>query len=140
MAETQYSDKVLNLLENPPNVGSLDKELPNVGTGRVGSPVCGDVMIFQIMLDEDDKIVDAKFKTFGCAAAIASASLATTKIIGKTIEEALKVRNMDIAKELQLPPIKVHCSVLAEDAIRKAVEDYRSKQSSPAENVKPCRS
>src|SRR6187200_1230561 len=123
-----YSKKVLEHYENPQNVGTLDKNKPNVGTGLVGAPECGDVMRLQIEVDpETQKIVDAKFKTFGCGSAIASSSLATEWLKGKTIDEALTIDNMDIVEELALPPVKIHCSVLAEDAIKAAIQDYRKK-------------
>lgn len=123
-----YGDKVIDHFRNPRNVGSLDKEEPNVGTGVVGAPECGDVMKLQIMCDEDDHIVDAKFKTFGCGSAIASSSLATEWIKGKHIDQAMEIKNSEIAQELSLPPVKIHCSVLAEDAIRAAIADYRKKR------------
>jgi len=122
-----YSDKVIDHYEHPRNVGSLDKKAADVGTGLVGAPECGDVMKLQIQV-EGDKIVDAKFKTFGCGSAIASSSLATEWIKGKTIDEALQIRNTEIVKELSLPPVKIHCSVLAEDAIKAAVADYKAKR------------
>ncbi len=122
-----YSQKVMDLFQNPKNVGSFDEGEPNVGTGVVGSPACGDVMQLQIKVNEQGIIEDARFKTFGCGSAIASASLATEWLKGKTLEEALKIKNIEIAKELDLPPIKVHCSVLAEDAIRGAIEDYQKR-------------
>ena len=122
-----YSNKVIDHYENPRNVGSLDKEADEVGTGLVGAPECGDVMKLQIQV-EGDTIVDAKFKTFGCGSAIASSSLATEWIKGKTVDEALAIRNTEIVEELSLPPVKIHCSVLAEDAIKAAVADYKSKQ------------
>lgn len=122
-----YSDKVLDHYNNPRNVGSLDKSKADVGTGIVGAPECGDVMKLQIEV-EGDRIVDAKFKTFGCGSAIASSSLATEWIKGKTIDEALQIDNTQIVQELSLPPVKIHCSVLAEDAIKSAVSDYKSKQ------------
>ncbi|HUT59784.1 MAG TPA: iron-sulfur cluster assembly scaffold protein [Phycisphaerae bacterium] len=133
-----YNELFNDHFANPRNVGSLDKSCPDVGTGVVGSPVCGDVMKFQIRVAEDGKIVDAKFKTFGCGAAIASSSLATEKIVGRTVDEALKLKNTEIARELELPPIKVHCSVLAADAIAKAVEDWRAKngKAAPLEDAK----
>ena len=124
-----YSDKVIEHAENPRNVGTLDKEDPNVGTGLVGAPACGDVMRLQIRVREDGVIEDAKFKTFGCGSAIASSSLATEWLKGRTLEEAGEIRNTDIVKELNLPPVKIHCSVLAEDAIKSAIEDFRKKQS-----------
>lgn len=120
--------KVVDHYENPRNVGSLDKNKKNVGTGLVGAPACGDVMKLQIQVDETGKIVDARFKTFGCGSAIASSSLATEWVKGKSVDEALKIKNTDIAKELCLPPVKLHCSMLAEDAIKAALSDYRLKQ------------
>lgn len=122
-----YSDKVIDHYEHPRNVGSLDKEAADVGTGIVGAPECGDVMKLQIQV-EDGVIKDAKFKTFGCGSAIASSSLATEWLKGRTVEEATKIRNVDIVEELALPPVKIHCSVLAEDAIKQAIADYQSKQ------------
>ena len=122
-----YSDKVIDHYENPRNVGSLDKTDENVGTGLVGAPACGDVMRLQIKVTDEGRIEDAKFKTYGCGSAIASSSLVTEWIKGRTIDEALKIKNADIAEHLSLPPVKIHCSVLAEDAIRAAIEDYRSK-------------
>jgi nitrogen fixation NifU-like protein len=128
-----YSDKVLDHYNNPRNVGSFDKTLPNVGTGIVGAPECGDVMKLQVKVnDETGVIEDAKFKTFGCGSAIASSSLATEWLKGKTVEEALDIKNTDIVNELSLPPVKIHCSVLAEDAIKAAIGDYKKKRS-PAE-------
>ena len=121
-----YSDKVLDHYNNPRNVGSLDKDANNVGTGIVGAPECGDVMKLQIRVEED-RIVDAKFKTYGCGSAIASSSLATEWLKGKTVDEALEIKNTDIVDELQLPPVKIHCSVLAEDAIRAALQDVKDK-------------
>lgn len=121
-----YSDKVLDHYNNPRNVGSLDKDANNVGTGIVGAPECGDVMKLQIQVEED-RIVDAKFKTYGCGSAIASSSLATEWLKGKTVDEALEIKNTDIVDELQLPPVKIHCSVLAEDAIRAALQDVKDK-------------
>ncbi|MEO5345592.1 MAG: Fe-S cluster assembly scaffold IscU [Magnetococcus sp. YQC-9] len=123
-----YNEKVLDHYENPRNVGSLDKGDAQVGTGMVGAPACGDVMKLQIRVNEDGVINDAKFKTFGCGSAIAASSLVTEWVKGKTIDEALAIKNKDIADELALPPVKIHCSVLAEDAIKSAVADYRSKQ------------
>ena len=120
--------KVVDHYENPRNVGSLDKTSKNVGTGLVGAPACGDVMKLQIQVDEKGKIVDARFKTFGCGSANASSSLATEWVKGKTVEEALTIKNTDIAKELCLPPVKLHCSMLAEDAIKAALADYKLKQ------------
>ena len=122
-----YSQKVLDHYENPRNVGSLDREADNVGTGIVGAPECGDVMKLQIQVDENDNIVDAKFKTFGCGSAIASSSLATEWIKGRKIDDALQIKNTDIVQELALPPVKIHCSILAEDAIKAAVADYKKK-------------
>jgi len=124
-----YSQKVVDHFENPRNVGSLDPDDPNVGTGVVGSPACGDVLKFQIRVDENRRIVEARFKTFGCGSAIASSSLATEWIRGRTLEEALALRNTDLVQELALPPVKVHCSVLAEDAIRAAVQNLMEKLS-----------
>ena len=122
-----YSEKVIGHYENPKNVGTLDKSLPNVGTGLVGAPECGDVMRLQIKVEEGI-ITDAKFKTFGCGSAIAASSLATEWLKGKSVDEALTIDNMDLVEELNLPPVKIHCSVLAEDAIRSAINDYRVKQ------------
>jgi len=122
-----YSNKVINHFENPQNVGSLNRDDPNVGTGLVGAPACGDVMKLQLKINEDGIIEDAKFKTFGCGSAIASSSLITTLVKGKHFNEAAAIANSDIAKELSLPPVKIHCSVLAEDAIKAAIEDYRIK-------------
>ena len=121
-----YDNKVIDHYENPRNVGSLDKESEDVGTGLVGAPECGDVMKLQIQV-EDNRIVDAKFKTFGCGSAIASSSLATEWVKGKSIDDAYKIENTEIVEELSLPPVKIHCSVLAEDAIKAAIEDYRKK-------------
>lgn len=123
-----YSDKVLDHYENPRNVGSLDKNDPQVGTGMVGAPACGDVMKLMIKVNDDGIIEDAKFKTYGCGSAIASSSLVTEWLKGRTIEEAYAIKNSDIAEELALPPVKIHCSVLAEDAIKAAVADIRAKQ------------
>jgi len=123
-----YSDKVIDHYENPRNVGQLDEKAKNVGTGMVGAPACGDVMRLQIEVNEEGVIEDAKFKTYGCGSAIASSSLLTEWVKGKTLEEAQQIKNTDIAEELALPPVKVHCSVLAEDAIKAAIEDYASKQ------------
>ena len=123
-----YSDKVLDHFKNPRNVGVLNKEAKNVGTGLVGAPECGDVMRLQIEVDEESGVIrDAKFKTFGCGSAIASSSLATEWLKGKSLDEAASIDNMDIVEELALPPVKIHCSVLAEDAIKAAIEDYRQK-------------
>jgi nitrogen fixation NifU-like protein len=128
-----YSDKVLDHYNNPRNVGSLDKKSANVGTGMVGAPECGDVMKLQIQVNDESGIIeDAKFKTFGCGSAIASSSLATEWLKGKTVDEALAIKNTDIVNELALPPVKIHCSVLAEDAIKAAISDYRTKQSAKA--------
>jgi nitrogen fixation NifU-like protein len=131
-----YSDKVIDHYENPRNVGSLPKDDPNVGTGLVGAPECGDVMKLQVRVDPETGVIgDAKFKTFGCGSAIASSSLATEWLKGKTVDEALAIKNTDIVNELSLPPVKIHCSVLAEDAIKAAISDYRKKQetSKPAQ-------
>ena len=123
-----YSEKVIDHYQNPKNVGTLDKSAKNVGTGLVGAPECGDVMRLQIEVDETTgMITDAKFKTFGCGSAIASSSLATEWLKGKSVDDALKIDNMDIVEELNLPPVKIHCSVLAEDAIKSAINDYRVK-------------
>ena len=130
-----YSSKVVEHAENPRNVGTLDKSDPSVGTGLVGAPACGDVMRLQIRVSEEGVIEDAKFKTFGCGSAIASSSLATEWIKGKTIDEAAKIKNVDIVNELNLPPVKIHCSVLAEDAIKSAIEDYRQKRANKAPKV-----
>ena len=124
-----YSDKVLEHYEKPHNVGSLDSGSNRVGTGLVGAPECGDVMKLQIQVDDDNKIIDAKFKTFGCGSAIASSSLATEWVKGRTIDEASTIQNTEIVEELSLPPVKIHCSVLAEDAIKAAIKDFKSKQS-----------
>jgi len=125
-----YSPKVIDHFDNPQNVGSLDKSDPNVGTGLVGAPACGDVMKLQIQIDENGVIREAKFKTFGCGSAIASSSLITTMVKGLTLEEASSISNADVAKELSLPPVKIHCSVLAEDAIKAAIKNYREKNES----------
>jgi len=122
-----YSDKVIDHYTNPRNVGTLDKASHKVGTGLVGAPECGDVMRLQIQVDDNNVITDAKFKTFGCGSAIASSSLATEWLKGKSIDDAMKIDNMDIVEELALPPVKIHCSVLAEDAIKAAINDYRVK-------------
>lgn len=127
-----YSEKVIDHYENPRNVGTLDKEDPSVGTGLVGAPACGDVMRLQIKVNDDGVIEDARFKTFGCGSAIASSSLATEWIKGKHVDEAEKLQNSQIAEELSLPPVKIHCSVLAEDAIKSAIEDYRKKRAARA--------
>ncbi len=134
-----YSEKVIDHYENPRNVGSLPKDDPNVGTGLVGAPECGDVMKLQIKVNPETGVIDdAKFKTFGCGSAIASSSLATEWLKGKTIEEAEKIKNTQIVEELSLPPVKIHCSVLAEDAIRAAIKDYKKKQpkEEPATDIK----
>ena len=123
-----YSDKVLDHYENPRNVGTLDKDDSSVGTGMVGAPACGDVMKLQIKVGDDGIIEDAKFKTYGCGSAIASSSLLTEWVKGQSVDEALKIKNSDIAEELALPPVKIHCSVLAEDAIKAALADYKGKQ------------
>jgi nitrogen fixation NifU-like protein len=123
-----YSDKVIEHYENPRNVGTMDKEDPNVGTGLVGAPACGDVMRLQIKVSDEGVIEDAKFKTFGCGSAIASSSLATEWIKGKHVDEAATIQNSQIAEELNLPPVKIHCSVLAEDAIKSAIEDFKQKK------------
>lgn len=125
-----YSDKVIDHYEHPRNVGVLDKDSASVGTGMVGAPACGDVMRLQIQVSDDGIIQDAKFKTYGCGSAIASSSLLTEWVKGKTLDEAKQIKNTDIAEELALPPVKVHCSVLAEDAIRAAISDFQSKQDS----------
>lgn len=132
-----YSDKVLDHYNHPRNVGSLDKSDPNVGTGMVGAPECGDVMKLQLKVNPDTGVIeDAKFKTFGCGSAIASSSLATEWVKGKTVDEALTIKNSEIVNELSLPPVKIHCSVLAEDAIKAAIEDYKKKQTArPAEQL-----
>ncbi len=122
-----YSEKVIDHYTNPRNVGTLDKASHKVGTGLVGAPECGDVMRLQIQVDDNNMITDAKFKTFGCGSAIASSSLATEWLKGKSIDDAMKIDNMDIVEELALPPVKIHCSVLAEDAIKAAINDYRVK-------------
>lgn len=123
-----YSEKVIDHYENPRNVGKMDADAPNVGTGMVGAPACGDVMRLQIEVDDNGIIKDAKFKTYGCGSAIASSSLATEWMKGKTLDEAEQIKNTTIAEELALPPVKIHCSVLAEDAIKAAVRDYKEKQ------------
>ncbi|MFV9891512.1 MAG: Fe-S cluster assembly scaffold IscU [Rickettsia conorii subsp. raoultii] len=125
-----YSKKVIDHYENPRNVGSLDKENKNVGTGLVGAPACGDVMKLQIAVDDDGIITDAKFKTFGCGSAIASSSLVTEWVKGRLVEDAATIKNTEIAKELSLPPVKLHCSLLAEDAIKAAIADYKQKKES----------
>ncbi len=128
-----YSDKVLDHYENPRNVGSLDKNDPNVGTGMVGAPACGDVMKLMIKVNEAGIIEDAKFKTYGCGSAIASSSLVTEWLKGRTIDQAYSIKNSEIAEELALPPVKIHCSVLAEDAIKAAVADIKAKQAAKQE-------
>ena len=130
-----YSDKVLDHYENPRNVGSMDKNDASVGTGMVGAPACGDVMKLQIKVNKDGIIEDAKFKTYGCGSAIASSSLVTEWVKGKTLDEARTIKNSDIAEELALPPVKIHCSVLAEDAIKAAIEDFQGKQGEKAKTA-----
>ena len=131
-----YSQKVIDHYENPRNVGTFAKEEQNVGTGLVGAPACGDVMKLQIKVNPETGVIeDAKFKTFGCLSAIAASSLATEQLKGKTLEEARKIRNVEIAEELSLPPVKIHCSVLAEDAIKQAISDYQSKASPNTESA-----
>src|SRR4051812_48324579 len=125
-----YSEKLLDHYDNPRNIGSFDKKEGDVGTGLVGAPACGDVMKLQIKVGADGRIADAKFKTFGCGSAIASSSLATEWVKGKTLDEAEKIKNTEIAQHLSLPPVKIHCSVLAEDAIKAAIKDFRDKQGS----------
>jgi nitrogen fixation NifU-like protein len=130
-----YSDKVIDHYNNPRNVGNLDKKDPNVGTGLVGAPECGDVMKLQIKINPETNIIeDARFKTFGCGSAIASSSLATEWVKGRTVDQALELKNTEIVKELNLPPVKIHCSVLAEDAIKAAINDYRTKQQNQTTN------
>ncbi|EGD74381.1 iron-sulfur cluster assembly enzyme ISCU [Salpingoeca rosetta] len=128
----KYHENVLDHYENPRNVGSLDKSKKTVGTGVVGAPACGDVMKLQIEVDDEGRIVEAKFKTFGCGSAIASSSLATVMLKGKTLDEAMSIKNTDLAKELRLPPVKLHCSMLAEDAIHAAIKDYTTKNEAQA--------
>ena len=130
-----YGDKVLEHYENPRNVGTMDKSDPNVGTGLVGAPACGDVMRLQVRISDDGRIEDAKFKTFGCGSAIASSSLVTEWVKGKSVEEAVKITNREIAKELALPPVKIHCSVLAEDAIKAAIADWKKKKALVAQQA-----
>src|SRR5918993_1476705 len=132
-----YSDKVLDHYNNPRNVGSMDKSSPDVGTGMVGAPECGDVMKLQVKVNPSTGVIEeAKFKTFGCGSAIASSSLATEMLKGKTVDEALQIRNTELVNELSLPPVKIHCSVLAEDAIKAAIQDYKKKQvGAPKETV-----
>jgi nitrogen fixation NifU-like protein len=132
-----YSEKLLDHYENPRNVGTLDKDDPSVGTGLVGAPACGDVMRLQIRVSPEGVIEDARFKTFGCGSAIASSSLATEWIKGKNIDEAATIKNSQIAEELSLPPVKIHCSVLAEDAIKSAIEDYKQKRAARAALSEP---
>jgi nitrogen fixation NifU-like protein len=134
-----YSDKVLDHYENPRNVGSFDQEDQDVGTGMVGAPACGDVMKLQIKVSDDGVIEDAKFKTYGCGSAIASSSLVTEMLKGKTLDQALDIKNTHIAEELALPPVKIHCSVLAEDAIRAAITDYRSKNETETAGYDACK-
>lgn len=131
---SMYHKNVIDHYENPRNVGSFDKDDDNVGTGLVGAPACGDVMKLQIKVDDDGKIIDAKFKTFGCGSAIASSSLATEWVKGKKMADATQIKNTDIAKELSLPPVKLHCSMLAEDAINAAINDYQTKKRKRQEN------
>ncbi|HCH26593.1 MULTISPECIES: Fe-S cluster assembly scaffold IscU [Psychrobacter] len=128
-----YSDQVIDHYENPRNVGNLDKNAKNVGTGMVGAPACGDVMRLQIQVDDNGIIEDARFKTYGCGSAIASSSLVTEWLKGKSLDQAGEIKNMDIAEELALPPVKVHCSVLAEDAIKAAISDYKGKHGTAEE-------
>jgi nitrogen fixation protein NifU and related proteins len=130
-----YSEKVIDHYENPRNVGAFDKSDPEVGTGIVGAPECGDVMKLQLKINADGVIEDAKFKTFGCGSAIASSSLATEMVKGKTLDEALLIKNTQIVEELALPPVKIHCSVLAEDAIKAAIQDYQQKQLATKTNI-----
>ncbi|ATB32251.1 Fe-S cluster assembly scaffold IscU [Melittangium boletus] len=130
-----YSDKVIDHYENPRNVGSLDKSDPNVGTGLVGAPACGDVMRLQLKITDEGIIEDARFKTFGCGSAIASSSLVSEWVKGKTVDEALTISNKDVARELALPPVKIHCSVLAEDAIKAAIDDFKKKRQARREAV-----
>jgi nitrogen fixation NifU-like protein len=133
-----YSDKVIDHFENPRNVGSLDKSAANVGTGIVGAPECGDVMKLQIEVGDDGRITDAKFKTFGCGSAIASSSLATEWLKGRTVDEATELRNTDIVQELSLPPVKIHCSVLAEDAVKAAIQDWKRKNAAAGADKRGC--
>jgi nitrogen fixation protein NifU and related proteins len=133
-----YGDKVLDHYENPRNVGTLDKNDPNVGTGLVGAPACGDVMRLQVKISDDGKIEDARFKTFGCGSAIASSSLVTEWVKGKSVDEAMAIKNTQIAKELALPPVKIHCSVLAEDAIKAAIADWKKKKGLATTEEKPA--
>ncbi|MDX9768615.1 MAG: Fe-S cluster assembly scaffold IscU [Ectothiorhodospiraceae bacterium] len=131
-----YSDKVIDHYENPRNVGALDKDDPNVGTGMVGAPACGDVMRLQIRVNESGVIEEAKFKTYGCGSAIASSSLLTEWVKGKTLDEASAIKNTQIAEELSLPPVKIHCSVLAEDAIKAAIADFKTKRAPDADELR----
>ncbi|WP_045225269.1 Fe-S cluster assembly scaffold IscU [Methyloterricola oryzae] len=135
-----YNEKVIDHYENPRNVGSFDKEEDGVGTGIVGAPACGDVMKLQIKINDEGVIEDAKFKTYGCGSAIASSSLVTEWVKGKTVEEALAIKNTEIAEALALPPVKIHCSVLAEDAIKAAVSDYKAKSNVAEEGYDICKS
>jgi nitrogen fixation protein NifU and related proteins len=130
-----YSDKVIDHYENPRNVGTLDKADPNVGTGLVGAPACGDVMRLQLKISDEGVIEDAKFKTFGCGSAIASSSLVTEWVKGKSVDQAMEISNKDVARELALPPVKIHCSVLAEDAIKAAVADFKQKREARAKKA-----
>ena len=130
-----YSDKVIEHYENPRNVGTMDKADPNVGTGLVGAPACGDVMRLQLKITDEGIIEDAKFKTFGCGSAIASSSLVTEWVKGKTIDQAMTISNKDVARELSLPPVKIHCSVLAEDAIKAAIADFKKKREAKAQKA-----
>jgi nitrogen fixation NifU-like protein len=132
-----YSEKVIEHFEHSKNVGTLDKNDPNVGTGLVGAPACGDVMRLQLKISDEGVIQDAKFKTFGCGSAIASSSLVTEWVKGKSMDDAMKITNKEIAKELSLPPVKIHCSVLAEDAIKAAIEDFRAKRAARNGDAKP---
>jgi len=134
-----YGEKIIDHFSNPRNVGTLDRTSPSVGTGLVGAPECGDVMRLQIQVDEQDRVVDARFKTFGCGSAIASSSLATEWALGRKLEEVLQIKNTDIVKELSLPPVKIHCSVLAEDAIRAAVTDLKRKRAARAQPAEAAR-
>ena len=133
----KYGEKVIDHFNNPRNVGSLDKGSPNVGTGIVGAPECGDVMKLQIEVDDGGRIVDAKFKTFGCGSAIAASSLATEWLKGRSVDEATELKNTQIAEELSLPPVKIHCSVLAEDAVKAAIEDWKRKNGKSEGNPEP---
>jgi nitrogen fixation NifU-like protein len=133
-----YSDKVIEHYENPRNVGSFDKDDPSVGTGLVGAPACGDVMKLQLKINDEGIIEDAKFKTFGCGSAIASSSLATEWVKGMTIDQAMEIKNTQIVEELNLPPVKIHCSVLAEDAIKSAIADYKAKRAAKQSAGKPA--